>query len=97
MVNNGSKGFLLTTNFYNIPNKAALLYPNKRKLEGKSSVHLEETTVKQQEKKTTKQKVTQKIRIKELHANLGHPGEDSIRATTKHLHYIIKGELEICK
>ena len=41
--------------------------------------------------------MTRKIHANKLHAKLGHPVEDMMHATDKHLHYIIKGELEVCE
>ena len=41
--------------------------------------------------------MTQKFHTNELHTKLGHPGEDRMRATAKHLQYRIKGMLEVCK
>ena len=40
MLNNGSKGFLLTTKFYNSTNNADVLDPKKRNPEGRADVHL---------------------------------------------------------
>ena len=28
---------------------------------------------------------------------IGHPGEDSMHATAKHLNYIVKGNLDVCE
>ena len=61
MANSGSKGFLLTTNFYKSANYSALLDPKKRKLEEKAAVHLEETTIKNKENTKTKQPAKQEI------------------------------------
>ena len=36
-----------------------------------------------------------KIHANELHVKLGHPGEDMMRTNTKHLHYSVKGTLEV--
>ena len=36
-----------------------------------------------------------KVHANELHAKLGHPREDRMRAIAKHLHYIIRGTLEV--
>ena len=41
--------------------------------------------------------MTRKIHANKLHAKLGHPVEDMMHATEKHLHYIIKVELEVCE
>ena len=74
MVNKYRKWFLLTTEFYNISNDAALLVSKNWNPEGKSYVHLEGTVVKKQENTTTKKIATQKMHANELHAKLGHPG-----------------------
>ena len=37
------------------------------------------------------------IHINKIHAKLGHPGEDRMRATTNHLHYSKKWGIEISK
>ena len=37
------------------------------------------------------------INANELHAKLGHPREDRMCATLKHLHYSVKGKLSICE
>ena len=39
MLNNDSKLFILTNNFYKSPNDAAIFYLKKRKPEGKASVN----------------------------------------------------------
>ena len=39
----------------------------------------------------------QKIHANHLHAKLGHTGEDRMHATANHLHYSVKGTLEVCK
>ena len=38
-----------------------------------------------------------KIYASELQVKLNHPGEDRMRATTKHLHYSVKGTLQVCE
>ena len=58
MANHGSEGFILTTNIYKSANNSALLAPNKWKPEVKASVQAEGTSVKNQEKMTTKQLAT---------------------------------------
>ena len=82
MANNCGEGFILTTKFYKSANDAAILTPNKQKLEGKAAVHLEGNTAKNQENTTTKQPTTRKIHANELHTKLSHPREDMMRATT---------------
>ena len=89
--------FLLTTKLYNIAKDAAILVPKNHNLEGKSAIQMEGTAVKTKDNMTTKQIATQKIHANKLHAKLGHPGEDRIRATTKHLYYSIKDTLEVCE
>ena len=42
MVNNGGKGFILTTKFYNNTKNDDILGPNKKSLEGKESLDPEE-------------------------------------------------------
>ena len=37
------------------------------------------------------------IHANDLHVKLTHPGEDSMRATVKHLQYSVSGTLEVCK
>ena len=71
--------------------------PEKRKLEGKASVQTEGAAVKKQENKTTKQIATWKIYANELLTKLGHPREDRMSATVKHLHCSVKGALEVCE
>ena len=44
-----------------------------------------------------KQIATGNIHANKLYTKLGHPGEDRMRATTKHLHYIVKWTIEICE
>ena len=97
MANHGSEGFILTTNIYKSANNSALLAPNKWKPEVKASVQAEGTSVKNQEKMTTKQLVLQKIYANKLNKKLYHPREDRIRATAKHIHCIIKGVLDVFK
>ena len=46
MMNKASKGFLLTTNFFNNTNGSAIVEPKKRKMEGKASIQPEGTSVK---------------------------------------------------
>ena len=75
MANNSGKGFILTTKFCKSANDVALLNPEKQKLEGKASIHLEETVANNQEKKNKKTRDT-KIHANNLHAKLGHHGED---------------------
>ena len=48
-----------------------------------------------EENTTTEQIATRKVYANKLHAKLGHLGEYRISATTKHLHYIIKGTPEV--
>ena len=93
MANNGGKGFLLTTKFYKIANNDALLAPDKRKTEGKTTVNLEGTDVKKQENMTTKKLATRIIHANELHTKIGHPREYRMLETEKHLHYIVKGTI----
>ena len=45
IVNQDGKWYLLTTNFYNGKNDAALLVPNKNNMEGNAAVQPEGTTV----------------------------------------------------
>ena len=44
---------------------------------------------------TTKQQTTKNIHVNKLHANLEDTGEDSMCATANHLHYSVKGVLEV--
>ena len=44
---------------------------------------------------TTKQIATGEICANEIHANLGHIGEEIMRATVKHIHYSVKGGLYV--
>ena len=50
MVNNSGEGFLLTTNFYKIPNYTAILAPCEQSMKGNASVKLEGVATKKQEK-----------------------------------------------
>ena len=95
MEKHGGKGFLLAIKFNRNTNNAALLVPEKRNPEGEASVHPEGMTVEKREQKTTEQQATQKIRVKELRAKLGSPIEDRICATVKHIHYSIKGMIQV--
>ena len=61
------------------------------------SMNLEGVTVKKQGKMTTKQQVTPKIHANELHAKIGNTRVYRIGETMKHLHYIIKRNLKVCK
>ena len=97
MVNNGNKGYLLTTKFYKRKTDDAILALKNRKLEGKEAVHPEGLLSKNQEEMKTKQMTKWKIHSNELHAKLNHPGEYRMLETTTHLHYIIKGVLEVCE
>ena len=96
MANYGGKGFILTTKFYKSPNYVALLVPKKWKLEGKSELDTEGAAVKKKEQTTTKQQATQKIHINELHTKLDHSIKDKIHTTKNHIHYTVKGTLELC-
>ena len=40
--------------------------------------------------------MTRKTLVNKLHAKLGHPVEDRMRVTIKHLHYNIKGIIDVC-
>ena len=51
--------------------------------------------VKEKQNKTAKQLATQKIHANEIHAKLGRPGEDRMRATLKNLQHIVKETLEV--
>ena len=97
LVNNGGKGFLLTTKFYKIANNTALLSPKKWKLEGKAFLHTEGTYVKNQEKTTTKELAPRKIHTNELHVKLCHTGEERMCAAINNIHHMIKGTIEICE
>ena len=46
---------------------------------------------------TTTKHLTQKIHANKIHGKLSYPGEDSMRATAKQIHYIVKGVLEDCE
>ena len=87
----------MTTKFYKSANNAALLASKKRKMEGKASIQPEGAAIKKEENTTTKKIATQKVHANDLHANIVHHGEDRIRATKNHLHYSIKGALEVCE
>ena len=63
---------MLITKFYKSANDAALLAPEKWKLEGKAYVNMEGTAIKKQENTTTKQTTTREIRANELHENIGN-------------------------
>ena len=89
------EGFLLTTKLYKSTNYTSLLTPEKKNLEGKAVLQPEGTSIKKQENTTTRKIATRKIYANELHAKLGHNGEDKLRAKEKHQHYIIKGALEV--
>ena len=93
MANNSGEVFLLTIKFYNREKNAAILPPQKRKLEGKTTVQLELTDAKKRENMKTKQPSTRKIRPNELNVKLSHTGQDRMWATANNLHYSIKGEL----
>ena len=97
MANNGGKGFLLVAKFYKSANNVALLDPKKRNMERKASVHPEGTAINKQENTTTKHLSMLKIQAYEIYVKLIHPGEDRMRATVKHLHYRVKGVLEVCE
>ena len=97
MANKAGEGFLPTTKFYKSANNADLLAPKKWNSEGKASIHPEGMATKKKDNTTTKQIATQKIHSNELHTNLVYPGEDSMHATAKHLHYSVKGMLDICE
>ena len=90
MADNGSNRFLMTANFYKIPNKSFLLGPKNMNPEGDTYVKLEGMPVKKQEQMSSQKQVTQKIYVIELHMKLGHPGEYRMRSIVKHLHYITK-------
>ena len=53
--------------------------------------------INKQEKKITKQTATQKIHANNIHAKIGHPGEDRMCATTKHLQYSVRETLDVCE
>ena len=95
MANKSKKGFMITTKFYKSENDAAIFSTKKQKTEGKSEVHLGGIAVKKQEQTTNKQIPVWKIHANEIHANLGHPWEDRMRVTMKHLHCSIKETLEV--
>ena len=95
MVNKGGEGFILTKKVYKSSKNANSLEPKKGNPEGKSDVWPEGTAVKQQEKKTTKRQVLQKIYANKLYVKLGHPGEYKMRVTSNNLHYSVKGMLEV--
>ena len=97
MGNKSGGGFLLTTKFYKVANDVSLFVPEKRKTGEETTVHPGGTAVKKQENTTTKHIETRKIHPNELHTKIVHPGEDRMRATAKHLQYIIEGELEVCE
>ena len=97
IVNKSGKEFILTTKFHKSTNDTTLLEPNKRKTEDKTDLQLEGTAVKKQENTTTTKNATHKVHTNKLHVKLVHPGEDRMQATAKHLHYIIKGALDICE
>ena len=48
IANKAGKGFLLTAKLYKSANNAAILNPEKRKLEGKASIQPEGTAIKKQ-------------------------------------------------
>ena len=50
MVNNSGEGFLLTNNFYKIPNDIAILGPGKKSMKRNAYVKLEGVATKKQEK-----------------------------------------------
>ena len=95
--NNGSKGLILATNFFTNPNDAALLVPNNQNPGIKVDVDPEGVKAEKQEQMTTIQQATRKVHINELHTNLIHSGEDRMHATVKHIHYSVKGPLEVCE
>ena len=95
MAKHGGKGFLLTTKIYKSTNISAILAPNNRNPEGKAAPHLEATAYKKQENMTTRQLTTRTIYANGLHMNIGHPRENSMRATAKNLYYRVKGTLEV--
>ena len=97
MANKSSEGFILVAKIYKSPNDTAFLFPEKRKTEGKSAIQLEGMAIKKQENTTTKTIVTRKFHANDLHAKLVHPKEGRMCATENHLHYIIKGTLEVCE
>ena len=97
MANKPNKGFLLTAKFYKSADDPALLDPEKRKLKGTTSLHLEDTSIKKQNNMTTKQTVKQKIHANDLHVKLDHTGEYRICVTAKHLQYSVKRMLEVCE
>ena len=53
--------------------------------------------VNKQEKITTKQQLSLKIHINELHTNLSHPGDDIMYATVSHLDYNMIRILDVCE
>ena len=95
MANNGGEWFLLTTKFYKSSNDTALLASEKWDPEGKASVNSEGAAVKKQENMTTKLLVMWKIHANEIHVKLGHPREDRMCATAKHLHNNVEGAIEV--
>ena len=97
IANNGGKGLILATKFYKNPNDATLLVPNNHNPEVKVDIEPEGVKVEKQEQMATIQQATWKVHINELHKNLIHSGEDKMHATVKHIHYIVKGTLEVCE
>ena len=95
-MNTGGEGFLLTTNKYKNPNKTALLVTNKWKPEGKQYTDPEGKDDKKKEQTTTKQQATHKNHINELHTKLDHSIKYKIHTTKNHIHYTVKGTLELC-
>ena len=95
MANNSGWGFLLYTKFYNIPNGAEILGPNKWKTLRKKDMCPEGKAANKQEKITTKQQAARKIHVKKLHTNIFHPVKYRMYATEEYLDYIVKGTLEV--
>ena len=57
----------------------------------------ERVAVNKQEQTTTKQQIAQKMHADKLHTEIGHLGEYRMCDTPNHLHYILKGVLDVCK
>ena len=95
MENKACDGLLLTSKFYKKTKNTSILDNKKRNTEGKASIQPEGTVTKKQENTTTKTIVTRKVCTNKLHTKIGHTGEDRMCATAEHIHYRIKGTLDI--
>ena len=95
MANNYGEGFILTNKLCMNPNEADPLGTKMGNQESNSYMDIEGVDVNKQEKKTTKQVVMWQIQTNGLHTKFINPVEDRMCSTVKHLHYIIRGVIEV--